>query len=129
MELVRPSSSTSSSSGCESVSSRRRRTVSFDSVHVHEHFVVLGDNPSVSSGLPVALGVHCSTDVMDVDEYEEYERRGKGTRVLTKQDRANLIRGTQTFLSILKVKRELKRIKRSREETFKEHFDSNDTIQ
>lgn len=90
--------------------------MSFDSVHVHEHVVVLGDNPSVSSGLPVALGGRASTDVMDVEEYETFERRGRGgyggARILTKQDRANLIRGTQNFLSIRKAKRELKRIQR-----------------
>lgn len=106
----------------------RARSVSFDSVHVHEHFVTLGDNPSVSSGLPVALGGRSCTDVMDIDEYEEYERRGRGARVLTKQDRADLIRGTQTFLAIIKAKRELKRIKRSREESCKEQLGTREKI-
>lgn len=101
-----------------------KRSVSFDTVHVHEHVVVLGDNPSVSSGLPIALGGKCSTDIMDVDEYEEYERRGSsGTaRLLSKADRAKLIRGAHSFMAILKAKREIKRIQRSREESYHEHL-------
>ena len=112
------------------VASKRTRTVSFDSVHIHEHVVILGDNPSVSSGLPVALGGRFSTDIMDIEEYEQYERRGRkgGARILTKQDRANLIRGTQTFLSILKAKRELKRIQKSRQVVFQEQIKSKENI-
>ena len=104
-------------------SSKRSRVVSFDSVHIHEHKVVLGDNPSVSSGLPVALGGRASTDVMDVDEYEEYERRGQGrtARVLSKADRAKIVRGTHTFFALRKAKREVKRIQKSREESFRQH--------
>ena len=105
---------------------RRQRSVSFDSVHVHQHEVVLGDNPSVSSGLPIALGNRSSSDVMDVDEYEQYERRGRSARLLTKQDRAELIRGTQTIMAIFKAKRELKRIRKSRDESFQKLLEENE---
>ena len=112
-------------------SNKRARSVSFNSVHVHEHRVVLGDNPAVSSGLPVALGSLANTDVMNIDEFEEYERRGHGgtARVLSKADRAHLVKGTYTFLSMLKAKREVKRIQKSRLESFREHVMSGGYIQ
>lgn len=98
----------------------RKRTVSFDSVHVHEHEVILGDNPSVSSGLPVALGERSYSEVMDVEEYEEYERRGRAARILTKQELSKMIRATHNLFVIFKAKRELKRIRKSREESFQQ---------
>lgn len=111
-----------------------RKSVSFDSVHVHEHAIVLGDNPAVSSGLPIALGDFYGTDVMGVDEYEAYERRSSGStstgggapaaRILSKHDRARLLRrgdSNHSLLTVLKTKRELSRIKRSREEAAKSY--------
>jgi hypothetical protein len=113
-----------------------RKSVSFDSVHVHEHAIVLGDNPSVSSGLPIALGDRYGTDVMGVDEYETYERRGSGgagPRTLSKHDRARLLRmsggsssgrnNLHSLFSVMKTKRELSRIKRSRETAAKDYMD------
>ena len=120
---------------------RRKRYVSFHCVHVHEHVVVLGDNPSVSSGLPVALGgqraIH--SDIMDIDEYEMYERRHRhggrgggsggssgGTRPLSKADRAKLIhesnRGAMAMFAVLWTKRQIKRIQRSREESYRDQL-------
>ena len=104
----------------EGQASTRKRSVSFDSVHVHEHTVVLGDNPSVSSGLPIALGERSLTETMDIDEYEEYERRHRGANRLSKKDRARLIRQRHTRFSMMKAKRELKQIKKSRLESSKQ---------
>ena len=120
---VSTSSSTTSSS---SLTTHLRKSVSFDSVQIHQHAIVLGDNPAVSSGLPIALGGRYGTDVMGVDEYEAYERRRSGNgaaRIWSKQDRANLLRGTHTPWVALKARRELKRIQKSREEATKDYME------
>ena len=121
--------STSSSNTSSSLTTHLRKSVSFDSVQIHQHAIVLGDNPAVSSGLPIALGGRYGTDVMGVDEYEAYERRrgggGGGTtaRIWSKHDRANLLRGTHTPWVALKARRELKRIQKSREEATKDYME------
>lgn len=102
---------------------KRPRKVSFDSVHVHEHSVVLGDNPSVSSGLPVALGERCQTETMDVDDYEAFERSGRQARLLTKEQRAKIGRASRNLVTVLRTKREIKRIQKSREESYRESTD------
>ena len=49
--------------------------VSFSSVHIHEHPIVLGDNPSCSSGPPVSLGWEAETSLKcSIDEYEAARR-------------------------------------------------------
>lgn len=62
---------------------------------------------------------------MPVTEYEECERRassGKEPRILSKQERSKLVRGSSggngaSVFRLLLVKRELKRIQKSREES------------
>jgi len=45
--------------------------VKFDRVHLFEFPPALGDNPSVSSGVPVALSPnHDMTVVINIDKYE-----------------------------------------------------------
>lgn len=52
--------------------SRRCRTLLWDSVQIHSHAVQLGDNPSVSSGPPVAIQWESfeTTSNLSLDKYE-----------------------------------------------------------
>lgn len=52
-------------------SKRSTCSVSFSTVCIHSHAITLGNNPSVSSGAPVAIGSECiDTRTFSVDEYE-----------------------------------------------------------
>ena len=46
-------------------------SVSFSTICIHSHAITLGNNPSVSSGAPVAIGSECiDTRTFSVDDYE-----------------------------------------------------------
>ena len=46
-------------------------SVSFGTVEIREHGIVLGDNPAVSSGAPITIDWdHFDEDVFELDEYE-----------------------------------------------------------
>ena len=52
--------------------SKKSKSVSFGSVIVHEHPIIVGCNPAVSSGVPVTIGWYSvSKTEMSVKEYEE----------------------------------------------------------
>ena len=47
------------------------KKVTFDSLHVREHAVILGDNPSVSSGPPLTISWEAQASLhLSLDEYE-----------------------------------------------------------
>ena len=47
------------------------KKVTFDSLDVHEHAILLGDNPSVSSGPPLTISWEAQASVhLSIDEYE-----------------------------------------------------------
>jgi hypothetical protein len=49
----------------------RMTSISFGSVSVHTHPITLGDNPAVSTGIPVTLDwEYVSSQYFDIDEYE-----------------------------------------------------------
>jgi hypothetical protein len=48
------------------------KKIRFTTVHIHEHLLVLGDNPAVSRGVPLTLSWEsCHSKVYSVDEYEK----------------------------------------------------------
>lgn len=64
------------SSSPVSASSSSTRKVAFDEIEFLEFLTILGDNPAVSAGAPVALGNELvRRSMMDVDFYEQ--NRGK----------------------------------------------------
>ena len=101
---------------------QKKKRVSFDSVHVHEHRLVLGDNPAVSSGLPVALGRKQGERKVDLERYEQelLDRGKKPARKLTKEQRDVVARNSTSLLlsprSIKKVQDQVDAIKESRQE-------------
>jgi hypothetical protein len=75
-----------------------KRSVAFSTVAVHVHSRALGDNPSVSSGPPIALGrTVLGTETRTVDEYESFRlneapRRSKRDLLLGRIDREDLLK-------------------------------------
>jgi hypothetical protein len=106
-------SSKTSTVGCKS----GRGTVSFGLVRVHEHSLQLGDNPSVSCGLPVSLGWEAHhSETFDIETFEDSERKSSGKKPakLSKRVREDLLRMKHTRSSMTDVHEEITRIKASR---------------
>ena len=75
--------------------SDRRKKVIFDTIEIHEHPYELGDNPSVSDGVPLTISWHCQSKIVfELDYYEIYrpssERKSKQNLRLSVPERAHL---------------------------------------
>eukprot|EP00529_Nitzschia_sp_RCC80_P026573 CAMPEP_0113494544 /NCGR_PEP_ID=MMETSP0014_2-20120614/29159_1 /TAXON_ID=2857 /ORGANISM="Nitzschia sp." /LENGTH=279 /DNA_ID=CAMNT_0000388435 /DNA_START=54 /DNA_END=893 /DNA_ORIENTATION=+ /assembly_acc=CAM_ASM_000159 len=71
----------------------RPSKVRFSTVEIREHNMTMGDNPSVSSGIPVTIEWnHANEFVCDLDVYEKLrpERRGRYDLVLPRSHRTAL---------------------------------------
>jgi hypothetical protein len=75
-----------------------RRSVAFSTVEIHVHSRALGDNPSVSSGPPMALGRNVlRKETHTVDEYESFRgkeapRRSKRDLLMGRIDREDMLK-------------------------------------
>jgi len=57
------------------------RSVSFNSVHIREHRVTLGDHPSSANGPPIQLDWEAKTEsTIDLDEFEEDRKHSRRKR-------------------------------------------------
>ena len=75
------------------MTSARKSKVVFDEVEIFEFNRVLGDNPGVSAGAPIALGHKLQTTFsLDVDVYETTRGKRKSRKKLTipVQERAQM---------------------------------------
>ena len=109
--------------------SMKRRTVSFSTVSVHMHPMVLGDNPSVSGGLPVAMGTKpIHTKVEPLDDFEDQRNivletgvvrpRTKDEMRLSNAEREKLLMEVgHSDGSFRRVMEEIQQIKANRRET------------
>jgi hypothetical protein len=108
----------SSKSETSSESSSSQPIVTFSTVKFHTHAVILGDNPSVSVGPPLAMGwkaVH--SDSLDMEEYETSRppRRQKRDLIIPKNMRVSWLRDEGYARSELaEVEDEIKMIKKYR---------------
>mmetsp|Transcript_30223 Transcript_30223/g.73507 ORF Transcript_30223/g.73507 Transcript_30223/m.73507 type:complete len:280 (-) Transcript_30223:247-1086(-) len=71
----------------------RPSKVRFSTVEIREHNMTMGDNPSVSSGIPVTIEWnHANEFVCDLDVYEKLrpKRRGRYELVLPRSHRTNV---------------------------------------
>ena len=60
------------------------KKVNFKNIEILEFSLILGDNPAVSSGAPIALGQKLmERTTMDIDYYEENRIVRKGRKKLT----------------------------------------------
>lgn len=107
---------TSSSSTSEDTT---KKSVSFDSIEVREHCIVLGDNPSVSYGLPVALAWESTSSfIVSVDEFEDsriMNRRSESELLLSRLEREALLRSAgYTQRELVSALRSVQKCKRER---------------
>jgi hypothetical protein len=103
----------------------RKRSVSFSTVHIHFHSRILGDNPSVSSGPPIALGdsLGPAPDPLGVDEYESLRdaddappRRRQSELLLGRMDREDLLKECGYSRSdFFEAEREVRKLKAQRQ--------------
>eukprot|EP00544_Gedaniella_sp_CCMP2646_P008724 CAMPEP_0202484060 /NCGR_PEP_ID=MMETSP1361-20130828/3206_1 /ASSEMBLY_ACC=CAM_ASM_000849 /TAXON_ID=210615 /ORGANISM="Staurosira complex sp., Strain CCMP2646" /LENGTH=187 /DNA_ID=CAMNT_0049112565 /DNA_START=48 /DNA_END=611 /DNA_ORIENTATION=- len=100
--------------------------VKFGSVHVISHSVRLGDNPSVSEGLPIALGSkRGSAHFGTVDEFETQKGKPKPAIKLSKEARNVIIlRNGHSRSSLVMARKQVKDIKLSRLESNKDSMKS-----
>lgn len=96
----------------------KKKSVSFDSITVNEHQVILGDNPSVSSGPPLSLAWKSHSEcVCTVNDYEERRptRRTKETMLVPRNIREEWLRNAGYARSqFVETERVLNKIKRGR---------------
>jgi len=74
--------------------SSETKGVSWGTIEIKTHKVVLGDNPSVSVGPPIGIGWEVvGTQSLPLDEYEEHrpERRNSGTLRMPRRERERLL--------------------------------------
>lgn len=111
------STSTSTSSSSSSSSSRTARRIRFGSVSVHSHALTLGDNPSVSNGLPVTLEWKAvDSKAFDMEEYETTcrspKRRKNCVRKFSTKNRQDILEESgfsrETFEQVAKDIMEIK---------------------
>ena len=93
------------------------KTVSFGSVDINSHGVVLGDNPSVSFGPPVTIRWKAfDTQTISLDEYEQHkpESRRKDAMLLPRMVREDWLRNVgfarseikETVIAMEKIKQQ-----------------------
>ena len=71
-----------------------RSAVSFGTVEFHEHAIVLGDNPSTSSGPSIEIDwTPLQNVILEVEEYESHRlpRRSKQQLIMPNQMRTDLL--------------------------------------
>jgi hypothetical protein len=108
----------SSRSETASESSSLQPTVTFSIVEFHTHAVILGDNPSVSIGPPLAMGWKAvQSDSLDLEGYETSRppRRQKRDLIIPRNMRVSWLREEGYARSeIAQVEDEIKMIKKYR---------------
>ena len=97
-----------------------KRSVSFSTVQIHEHRMVLGDNPSVSRGLPVALDSKAIRTInRTIDEFEDespHRRNKKELRLSNHHRQHLLVQGGHSDESFRRVSEEIHSIKQHRKQ-------------
>ena len=95
-----------------------KKSVTFDKVQVREYEMILGDNPSVSSGPPLAIAWNShSTLECTVNDYEQAHptRRNKASMLVPRMVREEWLRNAGYARSdFVEMERILTKIKKSR---------------
>jgi hypothetical protein len=107
-----------------STSSKKKKSVTFDWIKVNEFPMVLGDNPSVSSGVPIMLGWKSQNELkVNIDIYERFYRsqvrrsRRHGLAIPVRQRTKLLIQSGYSIYEIADATLKVVHIKKERAET------------
>lgn len=109
-------------SSSSSLSSTVPKSVSFDRIQVAEHHVILGDNPSVSSGPPLTIAWESQAFyVYSVEEYEQSRPdtcKDEDDLLVTRKIREDWLRSAGTSRSeMASALRSVQKVKRDRAAT------------
>jgi hypothetical protein len=102
---------------------KKKSALSFGSVNIHTHSLILGDNPAVSQGLPLALAWdHEDSMSFSLDEFEIIrETRPKKPLKISREDREAWLQEIgHTSGSFSRLYHEIYQIKLSREQVKQE---------
>ena len=101
-------------------STSSRGSVSFGIVEIREHEIELGDNPSVSGGMPLTLGWRpIRSSIREVDEYEHLRSECRqGRRRIPAQERSSLLQASgYSMEDFAVIALEIQMIKQQRSES------------
>lgn len=121
--ILKPSEPSSSTAGTSTSSGQpaKRREVSFHSIEIRHHMMILGDNPACSIGPPVQLGwehEHEEKHDLDIYEVERRPRRKLRHLVLSYYRRKDiLLQSGYNENDMRSVERQLGKLKRQRKAT------------
>jgi hypothetical protein len=103
-----------------------RRSVKFSTIEVRSHPMIMGDNPSVSSGPPVTIDwEHQDVEQFDVSDYEKSKpiKRSKREIIIPAHLRESSLRDQGYARSeIAQVGKEVNRIKKCRNASMSQHL-------
>jgi hypothetical protein len=103
-----------------------RRSVNFSTIEVRSHPMIMGDNPSVSSGPPVTIDwEHQDVELFDVSAYEESKpkKRTKQEILIPAHLRESSLRDQgYARCEIAQVGKEINRIKKCRNTVVSQHL-------
>lgn len=102
------------------------KEVGWSDVVFHSHEIILGDNPAVSCGPPVAVGsTEVSTDTLSIEEYENHRgpRRIKESLLIPPSLREDLLREEGYCRSEIRdVEADVNKIKKFRKKNARENI-------
>jgi len=104
---------------------REKRTVSFSDVHIHEHYFILGDNPSCSRGPPSTISWEYTSltpvSVIDFESRKPPQARSKHDFKLSPRERLSiLLRSGHTMGQIVQMAALVESTKKERLQSIKE---------
>lgn len=113
-------SSTLTSSNSVSIEDMHKTLVTFRELEIREYPIIVGDNPSVSSGVPICIDwVYIEGQPQSLEEYEELRqtRRSLAEMKIPAPARAQMLRKTHSLKEVRLAQKESTKIRNQRRST------------
>mmetsp|Transcript_26223 Transcript_26223/g.40647 ORF Transcript_26223/g.40647 Transcript_26223/m.40647 type:complete len:241 (-) Transcript_26223:189-911(-) len=114
------SSTLTSSNNSASIEDTRKAMVSFRNLEIREYPIIVGDNPSVSSGVPICIDwIYIEGQPQCLEEYEElrHSRRSLAEMKIPAAVRAKMLRKTHSLKEVRLAQKESTKIRNQRKTT------------
>jgi len=114
------SSTLTSSNNSASIEDTRKTMVSFRNLEIREYPIIVGDNPSVSSGVPICIDwIYIEGQPQSLEEYEElrHSRRSLSEMKIPATVRAQMLRKTHSLKEVRLAQKESTKIRNQRKTT------------